>query len=120
MIICPARINDESLESVKKFWTSFGIRLIEMTPDEQDRLMAWTLAMTHFLGRSLVELPLPDTGIATRDYQNLIQLMRKINRDTWDLFEDMHRFNPYTKEMRESIVGAMNRLKEQLDKSQIQ
>jgi prephenate dehydrogenase len=119
MIICPVRINQESLQNVKNFWDDFGIQLIEMTPDEQDRLMAWTLAMTHFLGRSLAELPLPDTTIATRDYQNLIHLMKKINRDTWDLFEDMHRFNPYTKEMREAIVGTMDRLKKQLDKSQI-
>jgi prephenate dehydrogenase len=118
MIICPVRINSDSLQATKK-WRNFGIQLIEMTADEQDRLMAWTLALAHFWESSLVELPLPDTEIATRDYQNLIQLMKKINRDTWDLFEDMHAFNPYTREMREAMVKSLNRLKEKLDHSQI-
>jgi prephenate dehydrogenase len=119
MILCPGRIDPQNLQRVKNFWSGFGIELREMTPDEQDRLMAWTLAMTHFLGRSLKDLPLPDTTIATRDYQNLIHLMKKINRDTWDLFEDMHLYNPYTREMRQRLVESMQDLKMKLDRSQI-
>ena len=119
MILCPTRINPKDLQRVKDFWSGFGVELREMTPDEQDRLMAWTLAMTHFLGRSLKGLPLPDTAIATRDYQNLIHLMKKINRDTWDLFEDMHLYNPYTREMRQLLVESMQDLKLKLDRSQI-
>ncbi len=118
MIITPYRIGNNNLKRIKKFWEGFGIKIIDMTPDEQDRLMAWTLAMTHFLGRSLNGLPLPETTIATRDYRNLIELMRKINRDTWELFEDMHRYNPYTVEMRNLLLESMQQMKEKLDKLQ--
>jgi len=116
MILTPYRIPVAKLEEFKKFWIDFGLRIIEMTAEEHDRLMAWSLALTHFLGRSLNELPLPDTRIATRDFQNLIQLTKKINRDTWELFEDMHRFNPYTREMRKSLIETMISLKEKLDR----
>jgi prephenate dehydrogenase len=115
MIMTPYRINDNNMKRIKKFWQNLGIKIIEMSADQQDRLMAWTLSMTHFLGRSLNGLPLPDTAIATRDYRNLIDLMRKINRDTWGLFEDMHRFNPYTKEMRKLLLESMQQMKEKLD-----
>jgi prephenate dehydrogenase len=120
MILTPYRISKNKLKQIKKFWESFGIKIIEMTPDEQDRLMAWTLAMTHFLGRSLNGLPLPETNIATQDYRNLINLMEKINQDTWELYEDMHRYNPYTVEMRTLLLESMQQMKEKLDKSQIQ
>ena len=120
MIITPYRISDKNLKQIKKFWKRFGIAIIEMTPDEQDRLMAWTLALTHFLGRSLNGLPLPETTVATRDYRNLIELMKKINRDTWELYEDMHRYNPYTVEMRNLLFESMVQMKEKLDKSQIE
>lgn len=120
MIITPYRISDKNLKRIKNFWESFGIKIIDMSPDEQDRLMAWTLSMTHFLGRSLNGLPLPEKTIATRDYRNLIELMKKINRDTWELFEDMHRYNPYTVEMRKLLMESMEQMKEKLDKSQIQ
>jgi prephenate dehydrogenase len=115
MILTPYRIPESRLKDLKKFWTGFGIKIVEMTADEQDRLMAWSLALTHFLGRGLHNLPLPDTAVATKDFQNLIQLTRKINLDTWELFEDMHRFNPYTKEMRRLLVETMQSLKEKLD-----
>ncbi len=116
MILTPQRISDARLKEIKTFWKQFGLKLIEMSAEEQDRLMAWTLALTHFLGRGLNGLPLPDTGIATRDYQNLLRLMEKINRDTWELFEDMHRYNPYTSEMRERLLQSMTELKNKLDK----
>lgn len=118
MIITPYRISDTNLNQIKNFWEGFGIQIIEMTPDQQDRLMAWTLALTHFLGRSLNGLPLPETTVATQDYRNLIELMKKINRDTWELYEDMHRYNPYTVEMRNLLLESMAQMKEKLDKSQ--
>jgi prephenate dehydrogenase len=115
MILTPYRIPANRVADLKKFWTGFGIKIVEMTADEQDRLMAWSLALTHFLGRGLHDLPLPDTAVSTRDFQHLIQLTKKINLDTWELFEDMHHFNPYTKEMRRLLLEAMQSLKEKLD-----
>jgi prephenate dehydrogenase len=115
MIITPHRISASNLTEIKTFWQKLGIKILEMSPDEQDRLMAWTLALTHFLGRGLNGLPLPETVVSTRDYQNLLQLMRKINRDTWELFHDMHRYNPYTREMRKMLLKSMSDLKAELD-----
>ena len=115
MIITPHRVSSNRLSEVKTFWQEQGLKLVEMSPEEQDRLMAWTLALTHFLGRGLNGLPLPDTVVSTKDYQNLLKLMRKINRDTWELFHDMHRFNPFTREMRKMLLKSMSDLKTELD-----
>ncbi len=118
MITSPVRISSHSLKMVQDFWQGFGIRLVEMTPQEHDRLMAWTLGLTHFLGRGLKHLPLPATDVATRDYQNLIQLMEKINRDTWELFLDMQRYNPFTADMRRKLIQSLNNLKDELDEQE--
>ncbi|MBN2365554.1 MAG: prephenate dehydrogenase [Calditrichaeota bacterium] len=115
MIISPQRISLKNMKLFRDFWEGLGIRLIEMEPEDHDRLIAWTLGLTHFLGRALKQLPLPDAAIATRDYQNLIHLTEKINRDTWELFEDMHRYNPFTVEMRRQLLQSLNSLKDKLD-----
>jgi prephenate dehydrogenase len=115
MIFTPFRISEKKLNSLKSFWKDQGIKIIEMSPDEQDRLMAWTLALTHFLGRGLNGLPLPETMVSTKDYQNLLNLMKKINKDTWELFHDMHRYNPYTREMRKMLLKSMSDLRTELD-----
>ena len=115
LILTPSRIAPPALHRVRQFWQTQGVEIVELTAHEQDRLMAWTLALTHFLGRALVQLPLPDTPIATRDYKFLTNLVRKINRDTMELFLDMHRYNPYTQEMRTALAEAIEGLKNQLD-----
>ncbi len=115
MILTPTRTDKMVFQKVKTFWVEQGVEVVELTAHEQDRLMAWTLALTHFLGRALVQLPLPDTPIATRDYKFLKNLIRKINRDTPELFLDMHRYNPYTAEMRAALAEAIDSLKSNLD-----
>ncbi len=115
IILTPTRVEKSAFQRVKRFWEQQGVEVVEFTAHEQDRLMAWTLALTHFLGRALVQLPLPETPIATRDYKFLKNLIRKINRDTPELFLDMHRFNPYTAEMRKALAEAIESLKSHLD-----
>jgi prephenate dehydrogenase len=118
MIMTPCRIEEDNFQKIKAFWKSFGIKIVEMSSEEQDKLMAWTLALTHFLGRGLNGLPLPDTVVTTRDFQNLLDLMAKINRDTWELFYDMHRYNPYAREMRDMLMQSMLDLKSELDQNE--
>ncbi len=115
MLVTPHRIQRGTYRQIADFWRSLGLQLVEMSAEEQDRLMAWTLALTHFLGRGLVRLPLPQTTVATRDFLGLVKLTEKINRDTLELFQDMHRYNPYTREMRELLLKAFTDLKEELD-----
>jgi len=116
MIISPVHISPDRLSKFKKLWESLGVEIVQMSPEEHDRLMAWTLALTHFLGRGLSRLPLPQTSVSTRDYQNLLALIEKINRDTYELFQDIHRYNPYTKEMRTQLLESLKILKDELDK----
>jgi prephenate dehydrogenase len=118
MIMTPYRIEEDHFQNLKSFWKSFGIKIVEMSSEEQDKLMAWTLALTHFLGRGLNGLPLPDTVVTTKDFQNLLDLMTKINRDTWELFHDMHRYNPYAREMRDMLMQSMLDLKSELDQNE--
>jgi prephenate dehydrogenase len=113
IVLCPVRVNQERLEKIRQFLQELRLQIIDMTPDEHDYLMAWTLALTHFLGRGLSNLPLPNHQITTMDYQNLLQLMKKVNRDTRELFEDMHCYNPYTAEMRDQLIRTLADLNEE-------
>ncbi len=115
MIIVPERISLSRLDVIKKFWSQWEIELVEMSAEEHDRLMAQTLALTHFLGRALNEMDLPLSPHTTQDYRNLMKLKEKINRDTFELFEDMHRYNPFAQEMRELLLNSIAAMKAQLD-----
>jgi len=115
IVLCPVRIKPERLDKTRQFLEGCQLRIVEMSAEEHDRLMARSLALTHFLGRGLSELNLPDHKITTMDYQNLLHLMKKVNRDTLELFEDMHRFNPYTGDIREQLIKALVDLDQELN-----
>ncbi len=115
VVLCPFYASSKSVNVIKDFWKKMGIRTISMAPMEHDRIMAWTLALSHFLGRGLGRLELPSVKLATRDYRILRQLIDLVNQDTIQLFQDMHRFNPYTREMRRKVLKELRELNEELD-----
>jgi prephenate dehydrogenase len=68
IVLCRVRIHGEHYQEVKKYLIGKGLNVIEATPEEHDRQIAVSLALTHFIGRGLdefgaEELPLTRRGI---------------------------------------------------------
>jgi prephenate dehydrogenase len=93
-----------------------GIQILEMTPDEHDRMAAQTQGVTHFLGRMLKEFGIKKTSIDTQGFRDLLDLVDQTCNDTWELYTDLQLYNPYTKDiiknLKKSTDTLDNRLKE--------
>ncbi|MGH7445589.1 MAG: prephenate dehydrogenase/arogenate dehydrogenase family protein, partial [Longimicrobiales bacterium] len=83
-----------------EFIAALGIRAVEMSPDEHDRLAAYSQGVTHYMGRVLDRLDLRPTPIDTEGFRILRSLISQTCNDSWELFRDLQRYNPYTQEMR--------------------
>jgi prephenate dehydrogenase len=81
--------------------------VVEMTPREHDRRMASSLVLTHFIGRSLVAYGAKTTGVDTEGYKRLLRILETVQNDSWQLFEDMNRFNSFAAPMRRRFLAAM-------------
>lgn len=92
-----------------------ALATISMSPEEHDRQMAWTLCLTQFIGRGLANLPLPQNGIGTKGYFDLLDIVTRANRDTRQLFIDMNKYNRFAHEMRTLAVEGFNNLEQQLE-----
>jgi prephenate dehydrogenase len=110
MVLCPERIKPGRYEKIKLALRELNLNLIETTADEHDRKIAVSLALTHFIGRSLAEFGAEPLDIDTEGYKRLLHILEVVNNDTWQLFEDMHRFNPYAVEKRQQFFTAMERV----------
>ncbi len=88
-------------------FSSLGLEVVRMSCQEHDRQAAYSQALTHFVGRSLHALGLPDTEIATRWYRKLHAVVRQCVRDSNELFEDMQTCNPYAAEMRDRVISSL-------------
>lgn len=114
IVLCRERIPVEHYEKIKSYLTSKDLIVIESTPQEHDRQIAVSLALTHFIGRTLSKFDAVEQLIDTEGYKRLLHILEVVENDTWQLFLDMNRYNPYAAEKRSEFMQAMQQIEEQL------
>ena len=119
LVFSPLRMDDEEIDLWRTRFSSLGLNVVEMTPEEHDREAAYTQGITHFIGRILGELDLKQSPIATAGYRDLLDIVRQTCNDPWRLFVDLQRYNPYTSPMRREVHQAINVMLERFDSIEI-
>jgi prephenate dehydrogenase len=115
MVLCPVRIAAEELERWRRFFESLGLSVAVMDPDEHDRQAAFTQGVTHYLGRVLKDLGVGPSVIATVGYRRLLDIVEQTCNDPWQLFLDLQRYNPHTREMRERLGRSLDAVMAAID-----
>ncbi len=116
MVLCPERIDPKRYLKIKAWLESKGLILIETSADQHDRQIAVSLALTHFIGRSLSEFGAFQLDIDTEGYKRLLHILEVVSNDTWQLFEDMHTYNPYAGSKRMEFMKSLNKINASLEK----
>ncbi len=110
LVMCSISEIDERYERIKKYFTSLGLKVLEMNAKKHDMEAAYSQGVTHFVGRVLDAMNLEDTEIATNGYKALMSIVDQTCNDPVTLFYDLQRFNPYAKEMRLSLQVAIEKI----------
>ncbi len=117
IVVCRERIDDARYEKVRRWLAGRKLEIVETTPEAHDRQIAVSLALTHYIGRSLAAFGARPLPIDTEGYRRLLHILGVVENDTWQLFEDMHRFNPFAEEQRKAFVRAMAEIEARLERS---
>jgi prephenate dehydrogenase len=113
LVVCPVR--GERAEKVAAFGRSLGLTVTVTSAEEHDREMAYVQALTHLIGRSLVNLNIPDEQLKTPSYQHLLELCGLIGSDTFELFTAIQTQNPFASEIAEAFVAEARGLLDQVN-----
>ena len=105
--LCKVRIANKNYQNIKAYLEAKGLVVIEATAQEHDKQIATSLSLTHFIGRTLSEYGAKQLDIDTEGYKRLLHILEVVERDTWQLFVDMHHYNPYAKEKRVAFMEVM-------------
>ena len=84
------------------------------SPEEHDRRMAYVQALTHFIGRALNRMDIPDVAQKTLAYQSLLDIKVNLGGDSWDLFRTIEQENPFAQEVRAQFLTELSKLHETL------
>jgi len=112
--LCKVRDTYKRYNELKEFFESQSIRTIEMTPDEHDRMAASSQGITHFIGRVLNDSGIRSTDINTLGFNGLLSVIEQTCNDSWDLFKDLQKFNPYTNDMIDNLVSIIENIHNQI------
>ncbi|HEX5744241.1 MAG TPA: prephenate dehydrogenase/arogenate dehydrogenase family protein [Candidatus Saccharimonadales bacterium] len=96
----------ENYKYWKDYFTRKKLKVVEMSPEQHDKMAANSQGLTHFVGRLLEEYGLGDSPIDTLGAKKLLEIKEQTTGDSWQLFNDLQHYNPYTKKMRLKLGEA--------------
>ncbi len=90
--------------------------VIERTPEAHDRDMAYVQGLSHYIGRVMDIMQIPDTPLATFAYEDLVDMKNVQGNDSWELFASIMKDNPYALEVNQELKQAIEHLDQRLRK----
>ena len=87
-----------------------GLKVLERTPEEHDREMAYVQGLSHYIARVMDIMDIPKSELSTLAYEDLYDMKMVQAKDTWDLFQSIMNDNPYTKQVHEQFKSAAKEL----------
>lgn len=115
IVVCPVRVTNKQKKIFIDLLKKLKLEIIESTPQEHDRRMARSQALVHFIGRGLTKLKLVGQDISTPDYVSLLRMNTMVQNDTWQLFFDMQKYNPYSVEIRKVFLKELQQLENKIE-----
>ncbi len=114
IVLWPVRLSAGRYRRIRRWLEVTGLRVIEADPDEHDRSIAISLALTHFIGRALAEFGARQLSIDTEGYKRLLHILEVVENDTWQLFYDMNHYNPHADACRQAFMLALEKVETKL------
>ncbi|UCE53548.1 MAG: prephenate dehydrogenase/arogenate dehydrogenase family protein [Desulfobacterales bacterium] len=115
IFLSQVRVKNKRYQKIKSYLSSKGLIIIESTPEDHDEQIAISLALTHLIGRTLSEFGAAELNMDTEGYKRLLNILDVVEHDTWQLFHDMHQYNPYAKKKRIAFMKAMKKISDRLE-----
>ncbi len=106
----PVRDTYNRFGELKQFFEDQSIRTVELSPEDHDKMAASSQGITHFIGRVLNKAGVVSTQINTLGFTELLGVIEQTCNDSWDLFRDLQKYNPYTNEMIDKLVEIIEKL----------
>ncbi len=113
--LCDVRSKEATINGVKEFCESLGLQVLITTPEEHDRQMALSQALTHFIGQVLKNAEVKRVELSTKTFDKLMDIVEIICNDTPALFNNMQTMNSFAKDMRKRFIHEAEKIDTQLN-----
>lgn len=107
-VVCPNPVHPGAVHAVHALFSRIGCEVLEQDADAHDRAMAQTHALAFFVAKGMMDAGVPaDLPYAPPSFQAIARTIESVRADAGHLYGALHRENPYAKEARSALVGAL-------------
>lgn len=110
IVVSRVRANDITYEKIFDLFKNMNLQIIERTPEQHDKEMAYVQGLSHYIGRVMQVMDIPDSEMSTFAYDDLLDMKNVQGSDSWELFESIMRDNPYTEAINNQLKSAIEAL----------
>ncbi len=114
IVLNKVRVNEKLSQEIKSYLERAGLKVIETTAEIHDKEIASSLVLTHFIGRTLIDFGAKDLEIDTKGYRRLMKILCTVENDSWQLFEDMNKYNPFAQEVIGHFYESFGKIKKRV------
>jgi len=105
----PGRIDAGTYMFLVSFFTdTLKLKILNISPEEHDRLMAYNLCLVHFLGRSFHEIGVYKLPLMMAGMQKLRGISEVVMNDSPQLFRDLCQFNPFFEKTLQDFITSLD------------
>lgn len=107
----PLKIDNKTFDFFK---TIIKDRLIKLSSEDHDKVVAKNQFLTHSIGRILKELKIEENEYSTYGYKALCKVSEQTLSDSLTLYKDMYKYNRFAKEILDELRDSIDKIKAQI------
>ena len=108
VVVCPSERHPGAAEAAERFFRALGCETLRQTPEDHDRVMAATHALTFFLAKGLLEVGAgAELPFTPPSFHAIARTLESVRGDAGHLFAALQNENPYAKGAREGLLEAL-------------
>lgn len=102
-------IGNQSKDFLNFIETSLQPKIVAISADEHDRVMAQVHALTFFVAKGLGDLGLQEIPFRTPSYKMITDMVVFDKSHSADLYDTIQAANPYAEEIREEFITSLQK-----------
>ena len=107
-VVCAAPGHDQAANQVAGLFRTLGCEVLAQTPEDHDRVMATTHALTFFLAKGLLQMGAgADLPFAPPSFHAIQRTLESVREDGGHLFTGIQNLNPFAFEARAALLQAL-------------
>ncbi len=108
VVLCPSSRHPEAAARVERLFQGLGCEVLRQSPEDHDRVMATTHALTYFIAKGLLDVGAgAELPFTPPSFHAIARTLEAVQEDAGHLFTALQNENPFASGAREGLLEAL-------------